>query len=187
MHCSENRGNAHYRQKVWLTEENATLFAVSPVFNSEEGGINLKDQAFFRKMGVVSMRVTLAFAFLSAVADRFGLWGGAGKANPNVAWGTYSAFLEYTRSMLWFLPDASINLLGGLATALEVVLAVGLLAGVYRRWFALSSSLLLLIFAVAMTFGFGVESPFSYSVWTASAAAFLLWSVENDPVPVARP
>jgi uncharacterized membrane protein YphA (DoxX/SURF4 family) len=147
----------------------------------------VKDQAFFRKIGIVSLRVTLALAFLSAVADRFGLWGASGKANPNVAWGTYSAFLDYTRSMLWFLPDASISLLGGLATALEVILAVGLLAGVFVRWFALASSLLLFLFAVAMTFSFGVESPLSYSVWTASAAAFLLWSVENDNVPVACP
>lgn len=146
----------------------------------------MKDQAFFRKIGIVSLRVTLALAFLSAVADRFGLWGATGKANPNVAWGTYSGFLDYTRSMLWFLPDASIKLLGGLATVLEVILVLGLLAGVYLRWFALASSLLLFIFGVAMTFGLGVESPFSYSVWTASAAAFLLWCVENDNVQVAR-
>jgi uncharacterized membrane protein YphA (DoxX/SURF4 family) len=168
------------------------LLAVTPdvvtqTFNSNQGGLNLKDQAVFRKIGVVSLRVTLALAFLSAVADRFGYWGATGKAHPNVAWGTYSAFLDYTRSMLWFLPDASISILGGLATALEVILAVGLLAGVYVRWFSLASSLLLVIFAIAMTFGFGVESPLSYSVWTASAAAFLLWSVENDNVPVARP
>jgi len=42
----------------------------------------------------VFLRFALGLSFLSAVADRFGLWGQFGQ--PNVAWGTFSRFVEYT-------------------------------------------------------------------------------------------
>jgi hypothetical protein len=38
------------------------------------------------------LRVGLGVGFLSAVADRFGLWGAFGQ--PNVEWGNFSRFLE---------------------------------------------------------------------------------------------
>jgi len=38
-------------------------------------------------------RMALAAGFLSAVADRFGLWGAAG--TNDVAWGNFDAFTEY--------------------------------------------------------------------------------------------
>ncbi len=41
----------------------------------------------------------LAAGFLSAVADRFGLWGPTG--TPGVAWGGFDPFLVYTRKLLW--------------------------------------------------------------------------------------
>ena len=50
----------------------------------------------------VFLRYALALGFLSAVADRFGLWGSFGQ--PNVAWGSFSRFLEYTRRLNWYLP-----------------------------------------------------------------------------------
>ena len=50
----------------------------------------------------VFLRYALALSFLSAVADRFGLWGSFGQ--PNVAWGSFSRFLEYTRRLNWYLP-----------------------------------------------------------------------------------
>ena len=52
----------------------------------------------------VFLRVALGGAFLSAVADRFGLWGAYGY--PNVAWGSYSRFVAYTAKLLWLLPPA---------------------------------------------------------------------------------
>ena len=50
----------------------------------------------------VVLRLGLGLGFLSAVADRFGLWGAFGR--PNVEWGNYSRFLEYTHSLNWYLP-----------------------------------------------------------------------------------
>jgi hypothetical protein len=48
----------------------------------------------------VFLRLALAGSFLSAVADRFGLWGGYG--SPNVAWGSYPPFVACTAKILWF-------------------------------------------------------------------------------------
>lgn len=132
------------------------------------------------KLASISVRIALALSFLSAVADRFGLWGPPG--SPNVAWGTFDAFIEYTGLLLWFLPIGLIPFFGWVATITEVVLAIGLIAGCYLRWFALASAALLLTFAVTMTAALGIEPAFSYSVWTASAAAFLLACLDS-PCP----
>ncbi len=126
----------------------------------------------------LALRVALATAFLSAVADRFGLWGPPG--TPNVSWGEFDSFLDYTALLLWFLPTKTVPWFGWAATGLEVMLAIGLLSGYGIRWFALGSAVLLILFAVPMTIALGVEPAFSYSVWTAAAAASLLASVSKS-------
>lgn len=50
----------------------------------------------------VFLRLALGITFLSAVADRFGLWGAYGQ--PNVAWSNYARFTDYTAKLNWFLP-----------------------------------------------------------------------------------
>lgn len=124
------------------------------------------------KLAILYVRIALAASFLSAVADRFGLWGAAGTGE--VAWGSFSAFVDYTGILLWFLPKSLVVVSAWLATILEVLLAIGLLIGYRLRLVALASCLLLLAFALTMAFGSGAEGPLSYSVWTASAASFLL-------------
>lgn len=121
------------------------------------------------------LRVALAVTFLSAVADRFGLWGPPGA--PGVAWGAWQPFVSYTGTLNWFLPTLAIPALAWLATIVEVVCAVGLLAGWRLRWFALASGLLLLSFALTMTFAEGLKGPLDYSVFTAAAAALYLAAV----------
>jgi hypothetical protein len=44
----------------------------------------------------VFLRCALGLGFLSVVADRFGLW--RAFEQPNVEWGNFSRFLEYTHS-----------------------------------------------------------------------------------------
>jgi uncharacterized membrane protein YphA (DoxX/SURF4 family) len=136
----------------------------------------------------VFLRLALAAGFLSAVADRFGLWGPPG--TPGVGWGGFDPFLAYTGELLWFLPTGLVPAAGWAATVLEVLLAVGLLAGVRLRAFALASGLLLTVFALAMTVALGPEPPLSYSVWSAAAGAFLLASSrpnwEHDEISAAR-
>lgn len=132
----------------------------------------MKTQEQRLKLASIALRLALALSFLSAVADRFGLWGGPGTAN--VAWGNFSEFLNYTGLLLPFVPAGLVPVFGWIATAGEVVLALGLLAGWQLRWFAFGSALLLFSFAASMTLALGLEPGFSYSVWTAGAAALLL-------------
>jgi hypothetical protein len=61
-----------------------------------------------------------------------------------------------------------------LATAAEVIVAGGLLAGWRLHWWAFTAAALLLSFALAMTGALGAKAPTDASVWTAAAAAFLL-------------
>ena len=126
----------------------------------------------------IFMRVSLAAGFLSAVADRFGLWGAAGA--PNVAWGGFDAYLAYTGQLLSYLPHGVVVAAGWAATMLEVVLAIGLLVGVRLREVAFASSVLLCLFALAMTISLGAEPALSYSVWAAAAGAFLLAAIQAN-------
>lgn len=120
----------------------------------------------------IAMRIALAAGFLSAVADRFGLWGPIG--TPGVGWGGFAKFLDYTATILPYLPTPLVAVAGWVATVAEIVLGIALLAGVYVRQAAIASGILLLTFAVAMTTSLGFEPPLTYSVWTAAAGAFLL-------------
>lgn len=121
---------------------------------------------------VWSLRLSLAAAFASAVADRFGGWGLPGAAN--VAWGDWPHFIAYTGRLLWFLPGAWVNMFGWLATIAEAALALWLLAGIRLRVAAMASAALLLSFALTMTLALGIKAPLNYSVFTGVAAALAL-------------
>ena len=125
----------------------------------------------------VLLRLALGAAFLSAVADRFGLWGAYGE--PGVAWGDFAHFTAYTATLNWFAPEGLIPALAWAATAAEVGLGLGLIFGLFTRASALLSGLLLLLFAAAMTLALGVKAPLNYSVITAAAGALLLSGQES--------
>lgn len=127
----------------------------------------------------VFIRLALAASFLSAVADRFGLWGPYGQ--PHVAWGAFSSFTAYTGKLLWFLPPALYPLMAWTATAAETVFGIGLIIGLFTRVIAFMSGILLLTFALAMTFSLGIKAPLDFSVFSASAGAFLLAGFERYP------
>src|SRR5262245_57141770 len=136
------------------------------------GGGPMFNQSQLRWLAVWLLRVALAFSFLSAVADRFGLWGPFGVAG--VGWGDFERFTAYTARLLWFLPPSLVSAAAILATAAEVIVAAGLLVGWRVHWWAFAAAALLLSFALAMTCVLGVKAPTDYSVWTAAAAACLL-------------
>jgi putative oxidoreductase len=117
-------------------------------------------------------RLALAAGFLSAVADRLGVWGAPGQ--PRVAWGDWAHFVSYTGQLNWFVPDGLVPAIAMVATAVEVALAVLLLVGYRLRLVAYASAALLFLFAVAMAVSLGVKSPLDYSVFAAAAAALLL-------------
>src|ERR1700735_4032169 len=110
------------------------------------------------------LRVGLGVGFLSAVADRLGLWGAFGQ--PNVEWGNFSRFLEYTHTLNWYLPAGMILPLGITATGAEFLFGLLLLVGWRTRAAALLSALLLLTFAGAMTLALGIKAPLNYAVLT---------------------
>lgn len=135
----------------------------------------------FLRVAVWGLRAALAAAFLSAVADRFGIWGPNGA--PGVGWGDWSHFVAYTGKLLWFLPSALVNPAAWAATTAEAVLGFALLTGLWSRIVALASTALLVSFALAMAVALGVKAPLDYSVFTAAAAALLLAAVTPPSGP----
>lgn len=120
------------------------------------------------RWGMIYTRLALAAAFLSAVASRFGLW------DKTFDLRHFSSFIQYTAEVNSFLPKALIPFVAWAVTILETTLGILLVGGLWPRWVALASALLLAIFGTAMAISFGVKSPLDYSVFSASGAAVLL-------------
>ena len=127
----------------------------------------------------VFLRLALGISFLSAVADRFGLWGVYGQ--PNVGWGNYARFVDYTATLNWFLPAATIPALAMIATAAETLFGLLLVVGWNTRIVALLSGALLIIFALTMTAALGVKAPLDFSVFSAAGGALLLATSASFP------
>jgi putative oxidoreductase len=124
------------------------------------------------------LRIALAIGFLSAVSSRLGLWG-----EYSSGWQNFIAYAEKVNS---FAPKNSITVIAILSTILETVFALMLLIGYKTRLAATGATFLTLLFALAMTYSFGVKDPLDYSVFAFSAAAFLLatmpqyrWSIDE--------
>jgi len=129
---------------------------------------------------VVYARVALGAAFLSGIADRFGLWG------REEGYGDFAGFVRYTAKVNAFMPASAIPVLAWGATAAELVLGVMLVFGVWSRWVALGSALLLALFGIAMAISLGPKSPLDYSVFSASAGALLLAMHDAEKARAAR-
>ncbi|MBA2737619.1 MAG: DoxX protein [Pyrinomonadaceae bacterium] len=116
----------------------------------------------------IYLRLALAAAYLASVASRFGLFG------EGVSWGNFQNFLAYTAKVIPFLPASFIPTVGWIATLAEIILGVMLLVGFRIKEAAFLSGVMLILFAIGMTLGFNAIEPLSYSVYSASAASFLL-------------
>src|SRR5699024_9692356 len=115
----------------------------------------------------LALRLAIGLSFLSAVADRLGMW------DPSISnWGTWEAFLSYTALINPWAPESMIPTLGFIASVLEVVFGVFLIIGFKTSLFAKLSGWLLIIFALSMCFSTGIKGAFDFSVFTAAAAAF---------------
>lgn len=127
-----------------------------------------------QKFVKLALRLSIAVGFLSAVADRLGLW-----SEDVSVWGTWENFLAYTSLLNPWAPEEIVSGLGFTASVLEVVFAVFLLIGFKTSLFARLSGYLLLVFAVSMTFSTGIKGAFDYSVFTAAVAAFALSTMKT--------
>jgi putative oxidoreductase len=125
------------------------------------------------------LRLALSVTLLSAVADRFGIWGPPGAAT--VAWGDWTHFVAYTAKVNSFLSSPLAPALAIVATAAEALLGITLILGIFRRTVAFASAALFALFAVAMTVSFGVKVPLNFSVFVDFAAAFLLGTWPSSP------
>jgi uncharacterized membrane protein YphA (DoxX/SURF4 family) len=146
-----------------------------------EGGMNLNArQLTENRTEIVSLfaRFALGASFLSAVADRFGLWGPYGARH--VSWGDFAHFAKYTGAVTSLFPGSFTVWFAWAATVAETLFGILLIAGVKTRMASVLSGLLLLSFALGMTTGLGVKAPLDYSVFSAAAAAFLLAFWEPD-------
>jgi len=115
------------------------------------------------------LRIAISLGFLSAVADRFGIWG-----KELSVWGNWDSFLQYTELINPWLPNSMISIVGIIATIAEIVFAICLIIGFKTELVAKLSGFLLLIFSLSMTFSTGIKAAFDYSVFSASAGAFAL-------------
>jgi hypothetical protein len=116
---------------------------------------------------LIALRVSLATAFLSAVADRFGWWKPFGQGS----WGSMAAFADYTHQLVPFASGWVLTVIVWVATATEATLGVLLLTGWRPGLVGAATCLALAIFGIAMAVSLGVESPLSYSVFSAASAA----------------
>ncbi|TDX10632.1 DoxX family membrane protein [Flavobacterium sp. S87F.05.LMB.W.Kidney.N] len=121
------------------------------------------------------LRIVLAITMLSAVADRFGLWGAPG--SNAVAWGNWDNFVIYTQTLNPYTNKATAEILGIAATFFEVILSLLLIFGFKTRIAALGTAFLLFFFGFAMAVSVSVKAPFDYSVWTSAASALLLANI----------
>lgn len=124
------------------------------------------------------LRLALSSGFLSAVASRLSLWG-----KHSSGW---SNFLDYAGQVNSFLPKSFIPAIAVASTIAETVLGVLLLIGFKTHYAATGAGLLALLFALAMTYSYGIKEPLDYSVFAFSAGAFLLsampcckWSIDQ--------
>jgi putative oxidoreductase len=125
--------------------------------------------AKWQRMGMLYVRIALGTAFLSGIADRFGLYWGR-----NVGYGDFAGFVRYTAKVNSFMPASTVPFLAWAATAGELFFGVALILGLWPKWVGLGSALLLALFGIAMAISFGIKSPMDYSVFSASAAAVLV-------------
>jgi len=123
----------------------------------------------WERLGILYARIAIGGAFLSGIADRFGLYWGR-----NIGYGDFAGFVRYTAEVNSFMPTSTIPFLAWAATAAELLFGIGLICGVWPRWVAIGSAVLLAVFGIAMAISFGIKSPMDHSVFSASAGALLL-------------
>jgi uncharacterized membrane protein YphA (DoxX/SURF4 family) len=131
------------------------------------------------------LRLSLGVGYLVPGLDRLGVWGKNGE--PGISWGDWQHFVQYAREVMSFIPASLVTVFAVTATIAEICFGILLLIGKWTRLAALGSGILALLFALSMTISFGIVSPLSYSVFTVSAASFLLagldsykWSLDNQ-------
>src|SRR5229473_7012586 len=80
----------------------------------------------WERLGFLYARIALGAAFLSGIADRFGLYWGR-----NVGYGNFDGFMQYTAKVNSFMPPVTIPFLAWAATAGELFFGIALILGIW--------------------------------------------------------
>jgi putative oxidoreductase len=81
----------------------------------------------WQRLGILYARIALAVAFLSGIADRFGLYWGR-----NVGSGNFDGFMRYTAKVNSFMPAFTIPFLAWAATVAELFFGIALMLGIWH-------------------------------------------------------
>jgi putative oxidoreductase len=127
------------------------------------------------KYAQLVMRLALAIGFIAPVMDRLGLQGERGTAG--VAWGNWQSFVNYTGTLMPFLPMSLVNLAAIFATFLELVFALCLILGFKIRVAAIGSAGLTAVFGLCMAIFLDLYAPIGYPVFVFTGGAMLLANV----------
>jgi uncharacterized membrane protein YphA (DoxX/SURF4 family) len=147
-----------------FTISNLKTFSLSAIRTQQEQSMHTADPI---RVVRIALRLSLAAAFLSAVADRFGWWEPFGQGS----WGSMGAFADYARQLVPFASGWLLAVIVWAATATEATLGVLLLTGWRPKLVGAATCLVLIVFGTAMAVSLGMESPLSYSVFSAASAA----------------
>lgn len=126
------------------------------------------------KLPQLLSRIALGVGFLTTVSDRFGLFPAGTR---NIEWGSWDKFIDYTATLMPFLERPVVNVMGGLATFFETAIGILLIIGFKTRFTAIGSSVLTLVFAIAMTIFLGIKAPINFAVFGTCAGSLLLSTV----------
>ncbi|MGW4774099.1 hypothetical protein ACWEO2_39425 [Nocardia sp. NPDC004278] len=124
-----------------------------------------------------AVRILLGALFAGSVADRFGLLGAPG--TKDVSWGSYSAFVDYTRTLVPQALDWSVPTLAAVATALETLIAIGLILGIAAKSTARLATAVLIAFAAAMWTSVGFDEMSSYGVLVVAGGTAILGTCDT--------
>jgi len=116
------------------------------------------------KLATRFVQTALAAAFVSVVADRYGLWGSTGA----------EAILGS------LLPEELLRVGTWIASLVEILLVLALLTGWQLRWATLLGAILLLLHAIVMFVSLGLAAPLGYFVLSGASAAFLLFALQRS-------
>lgn len=117
------------------------------------------------------LRLSLAATYIAAYSGRLNLFGG----HPD----GWQRFLAYASAVNSYAPNAVKPFLATTATVLEIALSLLLIVGFKTKMAAVASGLLSFLFAVAMTYSFGIKEPLDAGVFVNFTAAFLLSTVPD--------
>ncbi|MEV6561783.1 hypothetical protein AB0M22_39105 [Nocardia sp. NPDC051756] len=128
----------------------------------------------------IVVRVVLGLLLLGSVADRFGLLGAPGAAG--VSWGSFDAFVDYTRTLLPGFVSGLASPAAVAATIFEFGLGVALVVGLVPRITAAATAGLLAVFMLAMWTSLGFAAMSAYAVAVLAGGAALAAAAARKPV-----